>query len=361
MRVESALANAIPRTTSKKRKRNPNGNTDRKIIPNVFLSSRYEAPCESSVGTNAGESLDDLHGQDGEEIAPDLVVPGDYIPVDPDALCGHGTSMISHNENSDYSMDDANRTFVSNLGGRIKRVHKLVQVECPQQRYVGSVGDVIVGRIVSVGAKTWSVDVGGRQHAGLPLSSVILPGKVQRRKTKDDQLQMRSFFAEGDLISCEVQMIYRSGNLGIHTRSKKYGKLKHGQLIIVSHELIPKQRSHFITLQSRGNNGYGLRIIMGRNGWIWVGSTQLVDGESNTSRGLSSMEGVKQQQQSLNPPTKINSLSLRREVGLTVNCISLLSRCQREITEETITLVRKRVEERGIALHRVWCTDSLLV
>lgn len=91
--------------------------------------------------------------------------------------------------------------------------------------YVGNVGDVVVGRVVDVGAKRWRVDIGAPQvrpasapchlaahaplllslprpqHAVLMLSSIILPGGEQRRRTAEDQMQMRGFFREHDLVS----------------------------------------------------------------------------------------------------------------------------------------------------------------
>lgn len=43
-------------------------------------------------------------------------------------------------------------------------------------RYNGEVGDVVVGRIVEVQHKRWTVDVNARLNAILLLSSVNLPG-----------------------------------------------------------------------------------------------------------------------------------------------------------------------------------------
>ena len=44
------------------------------------------------------------------------------------------------------------------------------------------------------------------QDAVLLLSSINLTGGVQRRRTIQDQLQMREYFAENDLISVRAQM-----------------------------------------------------------------------------------------------------------------------------------------------------------
>jgi exosome complex component RRP4 len=57
------------------------------------------------------------------------------------------------------------------------------------------------------------------------LSSVNLPGGVQRRKLESDELQMRTFFAESDMLVAEVQQFFHDGAISLHTRSLKYGKV----------------------------------------------------------------------------------------------------------------------------------------
>ena len=79
------------------------------------------------------------------------------------------------------------------------------------------------------------------------LSSVNLPGGVQvrvltysavspltvfqRRKVESDELQMRTFFEEGDLLVAEVQAFFADGAMSLHTRSLKYGKVWLGSLL----------------------------------------------------------------------------------------------------------------------------------
>lgn len=52
-----------------------------------------------------------------------------------------------------------------------------------------------------VAGKRWRVDLGSKGEAVLLLSAVNLPGGVQRRRTAEDELSMRSIFQEGDVIS----------------------------------------------------------------------------------------------------------------------------------------------------------------
>ena len=57
------------------------------------------------------------------------------------------------------------------------------------------------------------------------LSSINLPGGVQRRKVESDELQMRAFFKESDILVAEVQAFFGDGSVSLHTRSLKYGKV----------------------------------------------------------------------------------------------------------------------------------------
>jgi exosome complex component RRP4 len=49
-----------------------------------------------------------------------------------------------------------------------------------------------------------------------------------------DELQMRNFFEEGDLLVAEVQSFFADGAMSLHTRSLRYGKvIKHHLLCCV--------------------------------------------------------------------------------------------------------------------------------
>ncbi|TPX67583.1 hypothetical protein SpCBS45565_g03712 [Spizellomyces sp. 'palustris'] len=180
-----------------------------------------------------------------------IVTPGEVVTRDTAFMRGHGT----------YTEDDA---LVASMAGVVDRVNKLISVRPLRTRYNGEIGDVVVGRITEVGPRRWKVDINARQDAVLLLSSVNLPGGVQRRKTESDELQMRSFFGEGDMLSAEVQAFFQDGAASLHTRSIKYGKLRNGSLVIVPSALVKRTKSHFATLPC------GVDVILGLNGYIWV-------------------------------------------------------------------------------------------
>ncbi|KIK68168.1 hypothetical protein GYMLUDRAFT_155664 [Collybiopsis luxurians FD-317 M1] len=191
-----------------------------------------------------------------------LTWPGESLTSAQDYMRGHGTYVD-------------NEQVIASVSGFVERVNKLITVRAARTRYNPEVGDLVVGRITEVQPRRWKVDANSRQDAILMLSSVNLPGGVQawgtlqsksnwRRKLESDELQMRTFFEEGDLLVAEVQSFFGDGTMSLHTRSLSYGKLRNGQLVVVPPILIRRLKSHFISLPCE------VDLILGLNGYIWV-------------------------------------------------------------------------------------------
>ena len=66
--------------------------------------------------------------------------------------------------------------------------------------------------------RRWKADINARLDASLLLSSVNLVGGELRRRSEQDELAMRKYLVEGDLISAEVQNLYNDGSSTLHTR-----------------------------------------------------------------------------------------------------------------------------------------------
>ncbi|NP_001017572.2 exosome complex component RRP4 [Danio rerio] len=220
-----------------------------------------------------------------------LVVPGDVITSDTGFMRGHGTYM------------DEDRLTAS-VAGQVERVNKLICVKPLKTRYNGEVGDVVVGRITEVQQKRWKVETNSRLDSVLLLSAVNLPGGELRRRSTQDELAMRDYLQEGDLISAEVQSIFSDGALSLHTRSLKYGKLGQGVLVYVSPSLVKRQKTHFHNLPC------GASLILGNNGYVWLSPTPALQ-EEQAGGFYTSMEPV--------------SLSDREVVSRLRNCLLALA------------------------------------
>ena len=191
-----------------------------------------------------------------------LVSPGDVITREGGYMRGHGT----------YTRDDI---LYASVAGAVQRENKLISVTPPKTKYQGEIGDVIVGRITEVQQKRWKVEINARLDAALQLSSVNLPGGELRRRSAEDELTMRKYLQEGDLISAEVQNLFSDGAVALHTRSLKYGKLSQGTLVTVSPSLIKRRKTHFHKLPC------GASVILGNNGNVWIMPTTQDDNDES--------------------------------------------------------------------------------
>lgn len=75
---------------------------------------------------------------------------------------------------------------------------------------------------------------------------------------------MKEFLKVGDLIVAEIKSISSfNGNINLHIRYEKFGKLKFGVLVSVNSCLIKKMKTHFVERD-------GIELIFGLNGFIWI-------------------------------------------------------------------------------------------
>jgi len=240
--------------------------------------------------------------------------PGQPITSESGHLRGHGT----------YEKEEE---LIASVSGLVERVGKLISVKALKSRYNGEVGDVVVGRIVEVAQKLWRVNVHSKQEAILMLSAIHLPGGALRRRTTSDELQMRDYFSENDVISAEVQQIKQDGTLALHTRSAKYGKLSNGILIQVPSVLIKRVKNHFYSF-----NQFNVDVILGLNGNIWISESS---NQLNNKNDLIEEEMEEIKIEKINEERNINSKS-RERISRTYNSILALSTCFLPIYPDTI-------------------------
>lgn len=223
---------------------------------------------------------DTLQGEAGIIQDTNLVATtGQAIASSSMFMRGHGAYISSAQARLDTASSTA-PLIRSSLCGLVRKTNKLISVSALKTRYAPEVGDLVIGRITDLqpGNRRWKVDINSRQDANLLLSSINLPGGIQRRKLDADELEMRNYFKEGDLLVCEVQSIFHDGSTSLHTRSLNYGKLRNGQLTLSNPSLMQRLKSHFLRLDH-----LGLEIIIGLNGLLWV--SMLNTGKINVSTG----------------------------------------------------------------------------
>ncbi|XP_027168438.1 exosome complex component RRP4 homolog isoform X2 [Coffea eugenioides] len=229
------------------------------------------------------------------------VTVADTIPINYEdgVLKGHGTS----------EMDGR---VVATICGLVERVNKLVYVRALRARYKPEIGDIIVGRVMEVAPKHWRLEINFSQDAVLMLSSMNLPDGIQRRRTAVDELNMRSIFEENDIVC-----------------------LDRGQLLRISPYLVKRRKQHFHHLDQ-----YGVDLILGCNGFIWVGEhveakddmvlDQMIKSEQENA-SLSGSVSSREQEQSH------TSIEIRQHICRIANAVRVLSTLGFMVTVELIT------------------------
>ena len=259
----------------------------------------------------------------GSEV---IVAPGHLISTEEGFMRGHGTILL-------------NGSLYATVAGVVEKINKLVCVNPLKCRYLGDIGDVVIGRISEVGQKRWKVDVGSHQDATLQLSAINLPGGIQRRKQESDERQMRSFYSEGEIVCAEVQLVHQNDSISVHTRNYKYGKLCTGTLINVSPSLVKRSRSYFHSLA--GN----IEIIIGLNGFIWVGKLRKWAEMENLD---TAMDTDILEQIYANVVENVDD-EMRVNIARIVNCISALEKefcfiCYESISTAYFVSLRERMD-----------------
>lgn len=214
-----------------------------------------QLPLNQTQKIRLQRALEKLESLSSKLTSNATVTVADPVPVNYEdgVLKGHGTTELDGQ-------------VVATLCGVVERVNKLVYVRSLRSRYKPETGDIIVGRVVEVAQKRWRLEINSNQDAVLMLSSVTLPDGIQRRRTAVDELNMRNIFEENDVISAEVRNLQHDGTLQLHARSDKYGKLERGQLLSIPSYLVKRRKQHFHQLDQ-----YGVLLILGCNGYVWVG------------------------------------------------------------------------------------------
>ncbi|SJX64744.1 related to RRP4-3`-5` exoribonuclease [Sporisorium reilianum f. sp. reilianum] len=293
-------------------------------------SSRLSRYAPTFTKDDMDVEQDDMDNADSDEQDVKIAVAGASIASSHVFMKGHGTFLSTNTDE-----------ILSSMCGTVERVNKLISVRPARSRYAAEVGDLVIGRVTEVGPKRWKVDINAKTDSSLQLSSINLPGGVQRRKVESDELQMRHFFQENDLLVAEVQMMFQDNSSALHTRSLRYGKLKNGVLVTAAPNLIQRLKSHFVHLRD-DELAVDVDLIIGLNGYIWIAKHFAYSQPSNAggagaNEGLAGF-GVGMDIDATYSDTNDADLStdLRRQIQRVAMCIHVLDAYHHPISDVTI-------------------------
>ncbi|EZF35659.1 exosome complex component [Trichophyton mentagrophytes] len=272
-------------------------------------------------------------------ITDTIVTPGEIITDDPQWMRGHGTFTPAVPPTTN---------IIATVAGTVLKTNKLLSVYPLRARYTPEIGDLVVGRIVEVQSKRWKVDVSAPLLAQLPLSAINLPGGILRKRTAADELQIRSFFNEGDLVVAEVQTVHGDGAASLHTRSLKYGKLRNGLFLAVSGmgggsgtargTGVVRSRRQVWTIET----AYGgpIDVILGVNGYIWI-SKHVRDPSEEDSSGSKAKVSFTRLEDMVSTSMYSSQndnipLATRKEITRIAGCIRVLVEGGVKVDQDTV-------------------------
>lgn len=280
-------------------------------------------------------------GGDDDSLPTTLVTPGEALTTSPQWMRGHGTYLSPPS------------TITSSLLGHITKTNKLLSVTPLHSRYTPEIGDLVIGRISEVQAKRWKVDIGSHQHAALLLSSINLPGGILRKRTSTDELQIRTFFSEADLVVAEVQSLFQDGSASLHTRSLKYGKLRNGMLVVVPAAMVPRSKNHTVVLAGAPGAGE-VEVVLGVNGFVWIAKKKVVEVKRPETGAAAAAGGVSitrlEEEASMALYSNENDpvdLVTRKEIARIAGLVKVLAREGVKVEEEILRVAYEVAVEMG--------------
>jgi len=218
-----------------------------------------------------------------------IVTPGDYLGDIQKNMVGAGT------------YEDGEGIYAC-LAGIVTMTGKFIMVKPLKRKYAPGVGDVVVGRIMSVDHGRWKIDINSYQHANLQLTAIYLPGGEQRRRSEKDKNIMREYYKENDIISAEVQSVNNhDSSINLQTRNMKYGKLVNGFYLKVNHNLIKRMKNHYLNVSE-----HNVSIILGNNGYIWIHYNPSSDNQGKVKEADMIESLIRGEQHELNIRTAID-------------------------------------------------------
>lgn len=250
-----------------------------------------------------------------------IVTPGDYLGSTDKLMSGAGT----------YEEDSG---IYSAMAGILSRIGKLIMVKPLKRKFAPGVGDIVVGRIMSIEHNRWKVDINSYQHANLLLTAINLPGGEQRRRSDEDKSIMREYFKENDIISAEVQTLNSHDNsIFLQTRNMKYGKLVNGFYLKINHNLIKRMKNHYLNVDIEN-----ISVILGNNGYIWIYYNPASSKEDKQNKEADMIESLMRGEQHVLNLQQAVEIPKDIKVGMAKvrNCIVILDRLNLPIFEYSI-------------------------
>ena len=188
-----------------------------------------------------------MQQNDSRENVREIVVPGDLLS-ESGLKAGPGTYV------------ESGHIYAAQLGIKTTR-SDVVGVIPLSGQYIPIRGDMVIGKIVDMGASNWYVDINAAHQSSLHVNEV--PWRVEFGETG-------KFMTVGDLVSLKIVGVDELGKVQISMKEHGLRKLAGGVVIEVAPSKIPRVIGRSGSMIQMLKNATSCRIYVGQNGRIWV-------------------------------------------------------------------------------------------
>lgn len=227
-----------------------------------------------------------MQSSDSKESVREVVVPGELLAIS-SKKAGTGT----------YS--EGGKIFASQLGIKTVRPDSISVVPLAGQ-YIPVRGDLVVGKIVDVGASNWLVDINSPYPSPLHVNEV--PWRVEFGET-------RKFMTVGDIVLLMIVGVDETKRIQVSMQEHGLRKLTGGMVMEISPSKVPRVIGKNGSMIQMLKNMTSCRIYVGQNGRIWI------DGElDNIVRAVHAIKMIEDEAHSQGLTEKVKAL-LERSSG----------------------------------------------
>jgi exosome complex component RRP4 len=227
-----------------------------------------------------------MQSSDSKESVREVVVPGELLAIS-SKKAGVGT----------YS--EGGKIFASQLGIKTVRPDSISVVPLAGQ-YIPVTGDLVVGKIVDVGASNWLVDINSPYPSPLHVNEV--PWRVEFGET-------RKFMSVGDIVLLMIVGVDETKRIRVSMQEHGLRKLTGGTVMEVSPSKVPRVIGKNGSMIQMLKNMTSCRIYVGQNGRIWI------DGELDSIvRAVQAIKMIEDEAHSQGLTEKVKAL-LERSSG----------------------------------------------
>jgi len=227
-----------------------------------------------------------MQSSDSKESVREVVVPGELLAIS-SKKAGIGT----------YS--EGGKIFASQLGIKTVRPDSISVVPLAGQ-YIPVRGDLVVGKIVDVGASNWLVDINSPYPSPLHVNEV--PWRVEFGET-------RKFMTVGDIVLLMIVGVDETKRIQVSMQEHGLRKLTGGMVMEISPSKVPRVIGKNGSMIQMLKNMTSCRIYVGQNGRIWI------DGELDSIvRAVQAIKMIEDEAHSQGLTEKVKAL-LERSSG----------------------------------------------